>query len=267
MQKNYIVKTHGLIIDEKQKNYVIPAQSLEEAKEEAENRFKSEYVVAENKIKFDIEQRKSGFLLLSIVGFVISVFLIYRNWYSGHEVVSMAPNMITVLYGVLFYSSFIVRFKGLERTFLSIPDLIVCPLLIIVISSIFQIILYSPNIKFLGIFEMTVDPNLLICVSLILSWLGLKLVSCMCYILIGIFALSNLSAFSNAMGNIWGPVFILTSYISICIYVASDPMLKYLIPELISSLNKGTSYLKNDFNQGKEEVKEIKKNISDIFVK
>ena len=267
MKKNFVVKTRGLIIDEQEKNYIISADSLEDAKEYAENRFKTEYVIAGEDMHFAVEQRKTGFILVSIVGFLVSVFLIYRNWNYGHEILTMKPDLVTVLYALGFYSAYIVRFKGFNRTFQSKLDLIVCPLLVIIISAILKIILQTKHLKFFGIFDLAISPHLVLGMAMILSWLGLKMGSYICYLLLGIFAVSNLSAFSAAMGSVWGPVFILTSYISTGIYIASDPLLRMIVPEVLNSVNRGNVQLKNEFNHGKNQFVELKKDVSNKLLK
>ena len=100
----------------------------------------------------------------------------------------------------LFY---IVRFKGVKNIFLSIPDIIACVFIVCILASMIQILLQSNEITFLWVFKISIDANSLIIIALLLSFFGIKIVSCICYIFIGILAISNINLFSQAMGNLW----------------------------------------------------------------
>ena len=60
---------------------------------------------------------------------------------------------------------------------------------------------------------------------------------------------------------------ILTSYISTGIYIASDPLLRMIVPEVLNSVNRGNVQLKNEFNHGKNQFVELKKDVSNKLLK
>lgn len=193
----------------------------------------------------------------------ICTFLIFRTWYINHTAMSMSPSMLAIIYGIILYSSFIVRFKGVKNIFLSIPDIIACVFIVCILASMIQILLQSNEITFLWVFKISIDANSLIIIALLLSFFGIKIVSCICYIFIGILAISNINLFSQAMGNLWGMVYLLTAYIGIMMYIACDPVLEMIWPTLINAVSGTLNYAKRDFEIGKIELENISDEIKD----
>lgn len=260
MEKEYLVKTQGYIITDKSENYIINAENEEKARVQAENIFKNDYVLVDDNINFSIECRKDRYLLISALGLFIAVVFAYLDWYNNLEVFSMRPHLLTTIYGTIFYTSFIVRFKGIKNVFLSKFDLIISVLMILVISSLFEIILGSHEVEFL-FFKATIDPNIIIILALVLSWLGMKIVSVGCYFFVAILTLNNIFNLSVAMGPICGPLFIILTYVSIGIYVACDPALLNVFPSIFNASKKGVNYLNNDFNAAKIGLYKVKDDV------
>lgn len=263
MEKEYLVKTYGYVILDKEENYVINANDEEDAKVRAQEMFKEDYALASERINFKVESRSDKFLKLSLICMIISVIFIYIPWSNDGDLYNICPHLLSTLYGIVFYTSFIVRFKGLKNVFLSKIDLIMSILMIIIISSLFEIILGRYEVGFLFM-NFDIDPNIIIIIALLLSCLGMKMVSVACYIFVGFLALTNIIGLSVAMGPLFGPLFVLTSYLSIGIYIACDPLLRNAFPSIYNTSKRTMKYLYNDFNAAKDEFNTVKENVKSI---
>ena len=96
-------------------------------------------------------------------------------------------------------------------------------------------------------------------VAIILSWLGLKIVSLVCMGGITIFALFNMAELSAAMGAFWGPLYILCSFIGILMYLSVEPACDEALLQIKYAARKGLNHLNGDVSYAKTKVINAKK--------
>lgn len=77
------------------------------------------------------------------------------------------------------------------------------------------------------------------------------------------FALTNLSIIGTAMGSLWGPIYMICTYIGIMIYIANDYELHGIVSIVNYSSNKIADGLKNDFFYGEQQAGKINSYIRD----
>lgn len=128
----YLVHTSGEVLNRCTKAYVIKASSKEEAQEIAVRNFDEEFSVAESNI-FVKPYRRTDKAILAYIFMLIPILLSCVNWKNGHETISIQPDYISCFYAILFYSAFIVRFKGIQRTLGSWIDIVFCYYIAIIV--------------------------------------------------------------------------------------------------------------------------------------
>ena len=260
-KKDYLVQINGEVIDNKNTHYVVSASSEIEAKKLAQSQFINQYKVIDNDLEVSAEEKNMKMTIISFILMGISILISYLKWANGHDIISIAPDGLSVTYALIFYSAYLIKIKGM-KTFKSLNGIFSLIFVCLILASFFRIILVVKEIKLLWLIPISIDANQLIIVALVLSWLGIGLVSCLCYIFVGLLALSNITVLNTAMGNVFGPLYILTSFVGIGIYLANDIELKYVLPNLFSSVRKGTKHIHNDFYESKHSVKQIQKKIT-----
>lgn len=252
----YLVHTSGEVINRHDKAYVIKAQSKEEAQEIARNNFAEEFYIVDENISVKSSKRTYRAICAYIL-MMIPIALSFIDWKVGHDTVSMRPDYISCLYAILFYAAFIVRFKGIQRTIGSWIDIVFSVLIVLLLSSFIQTILVRKTISFLWIKEISINTNVVLPVVIILSWLGLKLVSAVCMVGIGVLAIFNIAALSNAMGSVYGPAYIICAFMGIIFYLSIEPAVMEAFPYLKKSVGHGVSYVRNDFVEARNSAKKL----------
>lgn len=257
----YIVKVCGEVIDSEVKTYAVKANSFEEAREIAKNNFKEEYQNNGNVIVIEkpVERKKRA--VFSIIAISIAILLSLVSWKKGHETILISPDLISCLFAVAIYSGFVIRFKGLERTVGTKTDIIFTFLLTILLSSFVKIILCEQQFTFLKFIKFSVNTNVVLVVAVILSWLGLKIVSLGCVGLVVICALSNITGLNAAMGSLWGTVYVMSSFLGILMYCSIEPAFLDIKNYFYRFTKKSINYLNNDVQIAKEHASKAKKQI------
>lgn len=256
--KNYIVYTNGKVLNDKLTNYVVSANNKEEAEMKAKQKFISEFPVLDNNVHIELEERNRFLMCISYALLSISILLSFIGWKTGHETVSIAPNFISTLYAVFFYAAYIIRFKGLKEIFCSWYDLIYCVLILLFVSSLIRCVLVTSEINLLWIFNIKIDTNLILICGLVLSWLGVKIVSTVCFIIVGLFAVLSTIKLNVAMGNLWGTVYVISSFVGLCMYLANDPDLMLMTKALKSTVNNSLNYVQSDYLIAKNNINQYK---------
>lgn len=244
--KQYLVHTSGEVIDRQAKAYVVKAESEEQAQEIAKINFAEEFYVMDECI-YAKPYKRSWKAILSIVFMLIPIGLSLIGWRVGHEAIYIRPNYLSCLYAIFIYAAFVVRFKGIPRAFETKLDIVLCVSVILLLSSFIQTLLVTKNINILGLKEIPIDTKIVILFAIVLSWFGLKLVSAICMMGVGILAIFNIATLSNAMGNLFGPLYIISAFIGIVLYLSIEPAVIEALPYLRKSVNNGIDYLKRDF--------------------
>lgn len=254
----YLVRTKGLSIDPVAKDYIILADSKEDAVEIARNNFCDDYYSIGDFSAIEAKPQKRGILaVLSIVLMMIPVILSFINWTNGHQIVNIKPDLISCIFAVLLYGSFVVKFKGLSQMFSSVIDILFWPVMILFLSAFIQLVLTQDTVSLLGYKEFSIDTRVLLVVAIIVSWIGLKLVSVICLAGVMFFSLTHIVAINNSMGSVWGSLFIICSGLGFLMYLFIEPGVREAIPFYKSALKHSKMYMKNDFIQANKTISKM----------
>ncbi len=249
----YLVRTSGEVLNSQEKAYVIKASSGEEAQKLAKDRFAEEFC-ALGECVYVQPSKRTFKAWLAFVFMLVPILLSFVGWKVGHDTVLIRPDYMSCLYAVLLYGAFVVRFKGVMRTVGSWIDIIFCVLNVLLISSFVQTLLVTKTIKLFWVKDVSINTAILIPVAVLLSWLGLKLVSVLCMAAVGILALVNITTLSSAMGSLYGPVYIICAFLGILLYLAVEPAAMEILPHFRKSVQKGASYMRSDVVQAGKEA-------------
>lgn len=260
---HYLVHTSGEIVNRQTKAYVVKASSKEEAQEIARNNFCEEFWVADEYI-YTKPYKRNMRMIFAIVFMLIPILLSFVGWKNGHSTISIMPSYISCLYAVLLYAAFIVRFKGIHRAFETWWDVLLCVLIVLLLSSFIQTLLVTKNINVLGMNGISIDTSMVVFIAIILSWCGLKLVSTICMVGVGLLAMFNIMGLSNAMGPIWGPMYVICAFVGVLFYASVEPAIVEALPYIRSSIRSGIGYVKQDVMFAGNTVKNIKEKYDDI---
>lgn len=251
--KEYFVKTQGDVqkIETASHVYIIEADSEDEAQELGKQLFLRENDVIEDTIATNSRQANRkiiGALAILFIGFAI--FLSYIKWYpkGAHIPTFFTPSLRSVLIASLLYSSFIIRIKGIQEVTQSVFDLIFTFLNILLISTFISILFIHKELTFL-IFKIPIDTMSICMVAIALAWLGQKSMSGLCILATAVFAFGNLTVISDAMGNIWGPVYILTSFMGVLLWASIEPKAAESIPFMQKSIHNTMSISRENLHE------------------
>lgn len=264
MRKSYVITTEGKIIGSKNVSYAITANNKEEAIKIAEQHFLAKYPTIDNQVNLtDIHERNIKWVIASIVMMSIAIFLSYISWKNGHETISIAPDLISCFYSAILFFVYILRIKTLKNSFKSIWDIIYYFLLVLLFASFIKALLVQKNIAFLGLLNIEINSNKVLIIGILMSIFGVKIVSVFCYLIIVFFAVSNLLLLNDAMGSIWGPLYLVCATGGFLTYLANDSELNEFVPEVKSSMTFVGNSVMQDFIGAKKEVSKISKTIKD----
>lgn len=218
------------------KTYNIKAGNLEDAKKKVLKEVKQDIGV-----KCIGVRNKTG-TLPGIICFSIALFLSLMPYYKndGFESVFLFPNMSALAVSLVLYSSFVIKVKGLENTFKGPADSIISLLFILVLAIFIKIFIRdsippsgSPIGRVMSFFKLN-NSYTLITAAVILSWIGMKSVAGIIWIIIAVLGILQLVTAGNIMGEYIGAIFILSSFSGFIFY------LKYEGKLIINSFKKIT---------------------------
>lgn len=252
----YLVNVSGDVYEKQNKTYVINSDTIENAQIIATQNFRDEFSATSCEV-FIKPHKRTYRAILSFTLMLIPILLSLINWKHGHDTISISPDYISCLYSVLLYSAFVVRFKGIQRTVSSWIDILFCIFIVLLLSSFIKTILVSKTISLFGIKVLTINTNIFLPIALILSWIGLKVVSLVCIAGITIIAMFNIMALNEAMGTIFGSVYIICSFIGIMLYLSIEPVLEEIVFNLKKTAVNGLNYISRDVSQAKNKITEI----------
>ena len=261
MNKKYIVKTQGRVFDVQDKAYEVVARNKNEAETIAKNMFIEEYPV----IDAQINTKASGISFataIAIVTLIAAILPTFIRWVNGHDVISLRPTMLSCLYAIALYSGYLVRFKGIPNMFHSWTDAVFCPLLVLLFSSFVQALFSTTTLKFFG-FTLPFDSKTLLMVSVLLSWLGFRFMSVVCTVVLFLLSIGNLLGLDAAMGSIFGPIYIICSFIGLVSYMSTEPAFHQGVLSFGNNLGRSAGQFKNDFDYAKDVVKDKSSEIAD----
>lgn len=248
----YLVKTIGEVLDQQSKAYVVQASSKDEAQKIAQKKFEEDFYNVAGEVRTSSYPRnKLAYFSFLLMG--CAIFLSIIGWKTGHDTILIRPNLSSCLYAVLIYSVFVVRIKGVQRALDTGIDIVYCILNVLLLSSFIRIIILDREVNFLGLFDIPIDTTYLIIFAVLFSWLGLKLISVLCMGLVCVLAICNINILTDAMGDIWGTVYVLSSFLGVLIYLRNEPAI-YEIEKNTKKISiEALNYLKQDFNLAKSE--------------
>lgn len=253
----YIVHVSGTVSDQQTKTYVVNSKTEEDAQTIAKESFYKEF--SSNCEILDIGHReRTKKAIAALLVMIVPILLSFINWKSGHDTISIAPDYISCLYSVGIYLAFVVRFKGVLKTLDSWIDIMFCVSMVLLLSSFVQTILAKESISVLGLTEWEVDTKLVVIAAVAFSWLGLKIISVLCMIMIAVAAFCNISILSDAMGSLWGPIYVICAFIGLALYVYVEPAIIESFHQLKFALGKGARHFASDVAIAKKQVNAIK---------
>lgn len=262
----FLVHTSGEVYDIQNKTYVIKASSESQAVEIAKQNFKKEFNCTQiNTETQSLKRTKRTFAagILMFVAIVISLFTYtYKDtflFFSIEREFSFAPSMQSCILAIIFYASYVIRFKGIARTVATTTDIIFCVLSILLLSSVFELILTTDNLNLLGFIPLP-DSLIILIFTIIFSLLGIKLLSVLCMIFIALTAVSNISIANEAMGFL-GVIYILCSFMGLLLYLSIEPTVLEALPKIQKSFSGIFKSVKKDFSDARNEADSIVSNV------
>ncbi len=253
----YLVNVRGEVADIQNKTYVVNSSSEENAQVLAAQAFCKEFS-ADPDFVHAAPQRRTHKSIAAFLFMLIPIFLSFINWKSGHDTISISPDYLSCLYAVLFYTAFVVRFKGVYRTVGSWIDISLAAFVILLLSSFIKTIFVTKTFNLLGIVNIDINTNVVLPVAIVLSWLGLKIVSLTCMAGISVIALFNIAGLSEAMGSICGPLYVVCSFVGIILYLSVEPAFSESIQHIRHAAIKGIGHISNDVTLSKHQFAGIK---------
>ncbi len=259
----YLVNTSGEVSRFHNKTYAVKANSEQEAQEIARNKFQKEF----DGINIDTEAQSYVRTKRAIVACILMGIAVVISFFSykytefilffipNEKVFSMFPNMLSTIYAIVFYSVYVIRFKGIERSIGSTLDTMFTILSVLLLASVFSLILNADSLKLFWVIPLP-SPNMVLIITIIASLLGVKLVSVGCMAFIAITAVSNVEIASKAM-DVWGVVYVLCSFVGILLYISVEPAIIEAGPQIKRDFTNTFKAVKTEFSGAKSEAKTI----------
>lgn len=256
----YIVQTKGAVtvVDERVEAYVIDARSQEEAYDLARARFQETYGETVDGLKGKAVPRTFRAILAMIL-LVIPIVISFLEWQKESsegfwifakqtvETVNFHPNLLSTLLAVIFFSAFILRYKGLERLMASKLDVALTAVVILFIATLFELILKEQSIKLFGFIPLgDIKPIYLLVTAIIMSWFGVRGVSSVMMAIVFFLSIGRLSELQGLMPVWVSLVFVLSAFFGLVLYCLVEPAFYDSLPQLQGHLQSGMVYLKAD---------------------
>lgn len=258
----YLVHTNGKAITEIGKTYSVKAPNNQVARQIAKESFQNDFCSV-GEVQSNTPDRRTPRAILACILMFIPILLSYIGWTTGHETISIHPDMISCLYAVLLYSSFVVKYKGIRGTFSSVADVFMSVIVILLLSTFIRILLMTTTFDLFGLLKFNFNSQLIIPIIVVASVIGLKPVSAFCIMFVGLLSLFGLSSLNKAMGAIAGPVYIISAFCGLGLYLSVEPAVREIIPGIANALKVGINYTKSEIVSGIDSTKATVKSISE----
>ena len=265
----FLVHTSGEVSSFHNKTYVVKARSEEEAQKIAKQNFKNEFDC--KKIHTEARSyartgRAIAAAALMLIAIVISFFdYPYEDtilfFISTERTFSFAPSMQSCIFAIIFYISYVIRFKGILRSVSTFTDVAFCVLSVLLLSSVFELILTTDNLKFLWLIRLP-DPYIVLVITIITSLFGVKLLSALSMAFIAITAVSNILVANEAMKFV-GVIYVLCAFVGILLYLSIEPAVLEAFPMIQSSFSRMFRRTKKDFSDARSEADAIISSFND----
>ena len=254
----YMVPVTGSVSERKTKSYLVRACSQDDARRIAEGKFSEEFGTFGESLSA-LEDRtpraRAACILMSI-----AIGLSYINWAHKHELISISPSLTSCLISLILYTSYVIRFKGVNKIVTSKSDIALCLCVILLFASFIQALLTGgiisiPKIPPLIDSSISIYSYHVLFAAVVLSWIGVKIVSAACFLLVGIAAFINIMQLSDAMGPLFGPLYILSSFFGLLFYISLEPAASEAIYHIKGSVRVAKNYVENDLHQAGEDLR------------
>lgn len=248
--REYIVPVTGSVPERKTTSYLVRACSQDDARRIAEGKFSEEFgTFGESPSALDNRTPRA---IAACTLMSIAIGLSYIDWAHGDNLISISPSLTSCLISLILYTAYVVRFKGIHRIVTSENDIALCLCVILLFASFIQTILAKEVTLFpktLLTKELSIDSYYLLFATILLSWIGVKIVSAACFLLVGIAAFSSIMSLSDAMGSLFGPLYILSSFFGLLFYISVEPAASEALYHIKASSRAAKKYVENDFHQ------------------
>lgn len=264
MSKSFLVKTVGEVteVTQQEHTYIIQATSDEEAREIGKKLFAETHSVSSDKISltakpFNYQTRA----MLAIIFMLVAVALSFVGWRTetGHDLIYFAPDLQGTFLATLFYSAFVVRFKGVEKSVQSVLDVLLSLAVLLLFASFFNIFLIDTAFKFL-FWTVPIDSMAVIILAIALSWLGLEIVSAFCYLVVAFLAMSNFSLLNDAMEFGW--VYVLCAFLGLLLYWSIEKTMLEATDFYRGYVDKSFGHIGQTFTTAKFQTSSLTKKIT-----
>jgi hypothetical protein len=222
--------------------YHIQGDDKKEAEKQALKIYRKAYPDAIN-IKVIKNYRMNG---VAIICMLIACFFSFIPWYNGSFMFSLMPSMLSTLLAIGLYSAVIIRLKGLHNSFCSFSDTVLSILTILFCSS------------FINFFLNDNTGKIILLVSILLSWLGLKFIAGIVWIVLFVFVGARVMLVNAAMG-VWGSFYILSAFIGIILQLKQINFASDIGKEFKSMTSRAQYKIFNDISSVTAAVKNKKK--------
>ena len=246
--REYIVPVTGSVPERKTTSYLVRACSQDDARRIAEGKFSEEFgTFGESPSALDNRTPRA---IAACILMSIAIGLSYIDWAHGDNLISIGPSLTSCLISLILYTSYVVRFKGVHRIVTSENDIALCLCVILLFASFVQTILAKEITLIIPFFkDISISSYRVLFAAVVLSWIGVKIVSAACFLLVGIAAFSNIMQLSDAMGPLFGPLYILSSFFGLLFYISVEPAASEAIYHIKASARAAKKYVENDFHQ------------------
>ena len=262
----YLVNAKGEIKKIHNEVYVVSADSEEEAQEIATNRFKEEYNTLNEMVQIRaFGSRKRNALLAILFMSIATIISFYPfdksfgifGWIWWTNKISLQDGgIIPVLFGIVIYSVFIIRLKGIEELTQSVTDVVLCILSILLFASLFNLALNGEAV--FGLSSSTM--YLLLIMGAFFSIVKEKLAAVICVFVVMLASLGNIIGYSDAMG-VWSIVYTLCAFLGFLFHFSIEPQVLASLPQMSKMLKKQGNNFRKDIAEAGKELSEIKKSV------
>lgn len=257
--REYIVPVTGSVPERKTTSYLVRACSQDDARRIAEGKFSEEFgTFGESPSALDNRTPRA---IVACILMSIAIGLSYIDWAHGDNLISIGPSLTSCLISLILYTSYVVRFKGVHRIVTSENDIALCLCVILLFASFIQVLLTGefiliPKIPILMDSNISIKSYHLLFATILLSWIGVKIVSAACFLLVGIAAFTNIMQLSDAMGPLFGPLYILSSFFGLLFYISVEPAASEALYHIKASARASKKYVENDFHQAGGQLRQ-----------
>ena len=256
-KREYLVPVTGSVPERKTTSYLVRACSQDDARRIAEGKFSEEFgTFGESPSALDnrTPRARAACILMSI-----AIGLSYIKWAYGHELISISPSLTSCLISLILYTSYVIRFKGVHKIVTSKNNIALCLCVILLFASFIQALL---AIKVLSIPKIplvtsgiSIKSYHVLFAAVLLSWIGVKIVSAACFLLVGFAAFTNIMKLSDSMGPLFGPLYILSSFFGLMFYISVEPAASEALYHIKGSVRSAKKYVENDLHQAGEDLR------------